>query len=593
MKIKNSSKYVNHFTSAAVGVNKPRSKFYRPSKHSTTFDTGSIVPIYVDEVLPGSSRKIDISSVVRGSTPKYPVMDNAYLDITAFFVPYRLVMDEFEQFMGENKDDFWANEREFLMPFINVKSDRYDDGSGAMWAIHTPADYMGMFGKMESTLIDPDNPTNYKRYSVGIRSWNALYPRAYCKIWNDWFRNQNTQDPCHIFTDSVSRTYQMTDIAGYPNSVNTNYVDTAEFGLCTLRVNKFKDYFTSALPAPQKHAPITLPLGDTAEVYPYAITNNTQLTVDKIAPLNFYDMNANKITSKDMVVSGGTGAQAGTVDYSGSNTLINPLYISRGYADLSTATAVTVNQLRLAFQTQKFYETQARGGSRYTEIIYSMFGAYSADSRLQRAEFLGGKRVPIHQTQVSQTAQSNNVGLGSTGAFSLTSDSSFLFEKGFTEHGVLMILAYVRTDHTYSQGQEKMFARKELFDYYFPVFSNIGEQPIHIKELYYTGFDDGAFGDDNAVFGYQEAWAEYRYKPNRVSGRFRPEVRGSLASWNYADDYDNPPLLNSEYTFETRDNVKRSLQVTDDIQWLGDFMFKEYKTEVMPVYSVPGLVDHF
>lgn len=559
---------VNHFSSAAVMLNRRRSTFRQPFGVKTTFNAGKLIPLKAFEILPGDTVRLPASAVIRGATPIYPVMDNAYFDIYAFFVPNRLTWDHWKEFLGENNTDYWTQKTQYVVPSIKLTADYVTDTSN---------NYVGSF-------IDYIGVPAKASFSSGSQYISALYPRGYVKIWNDWFRDENNQNPAHLYTDDTDR--DVVPLSG------TTYVDTAELGGDLCPVNKYHDYFTSALPAPQKHAPITLSLA--SGYTPVETTSNEGFTGMQ-EPVKYWDASTGAALGSGSLWGMGINRrhEGSYYEYTGGD-FISTLYPSNLAVDGSKFDGVSVNDLRLAFQTQKFYETQARGGTRYTEILLSMFGVRSSDARLQRSEFLGGKRIPIRQQQVAQTSstQAEGTALGDTGAFSLTGATAFLCDKSFEEHGILYIVGCVRTDHSYSQGINKQLTRRNLFDYYFPVFANIGEQPIKSSEIYADGSDGVVVNDQ--PFGYQEAWAEYRYMPNSITGYMRPEIEGNLAAWHYGDMFKNRPVLNDDFVRETTANIDRTLAVPSDSshQFIADFYFDAKVSRIMPMYSVPGLIDH-
>ncbi len=539
----------SHFSVNPVNLDIQRSKFVRPSTHKTTFNAGSLIPIYVDEVLPGDTFKMKMSSVVRMTTPIYPVMDNAYMDIYYFFVPNRLVWEHWKEFFGENNTTHWEQPVEYEVPQITAPQNGWEKG--------TIADYMGI-------------PTKISNLSV-----QALPFRAYCKIWNDWFRDQNLKDPAMISLDETTT-----------QGANTgDYVTNAEKGALPLKVAKAHDYFTSALPEPQKGPEVTI-----AGISGYApVTTRNELTNASGINMKFN----NSSTGKQLVIESGEAVETKTV----SSTLNNPnsaIVEPRNlWADLqmSTGTATSINALRQAFAIQRLYEKNARGGTRYTEIIKAHFGVTSPDARQQRSEYLGGTRIPINMDQVVQTSNSGDgiTPQGNTAAYSLTAFSEGMFTKSFTEHGYIIGLAAIRTVHTYQQGIERMWSRKKMLDYYFPTLANLGEQAILNKEIYAQGN-----ATDNEAFGYQEAWAEYRYKPSRVSGAMRSNYKTTLDAWHYADEYNKQPILSSEWIDEPTANIDRTLSVQSSVedQFIADFYFECEAVRPMPLYSIPGLIDH-
>lgn len=535
---------INHFSSVPT-LDIKRSKLKRPHTHKTTFNTGELIPIYVDsDILPGDTVKMDMGMITRMSTPIYPVLDNAYMDLYWFFVPHRLVWNHWREFWGENRNTHWEQTIEYEIPQIVAPTGGWGKGS--------LADYMGI-------------PTNKENISV-----NHLPFRAYCQIVNDWFRDQNLKDPCMINTDE-------TTLTGKNAGNDYDYVTDIQLGAKPFKAAKFHDYFTSCLPEALKGPDVYVPLGDTAPVIGTEVQDN--MTDPNLLGTNLY-----------------TG-------YNGSSNTIGGIDLKTGQlklptkgksitfsTDLSNAIGATINQLRQAFAIQRFYEAQARGGSRYVEFIKNIFGVTSPDGRQQRAEYLGGKRIHINMDQVLQTSSTDEKSpQGNTAAFSCTTDSSEMFTHSFTEHGTLMGLAVIRTNHTYQQGIERMWNRKKWTDFYLPQFANLGEQAVLNKEIYAQGTEV-----DDEAFGYQEAYADYRYKPDRVSGAFRSNYAQTLDSWHYADYYTNQPILSSDWIDETTANVDRTLAVqssTED-QFLSDFYFNSIYTRPMPVYSVPGLLDH-
>lgn len=558
----------------APQVDIQRSTFDRSSGHKTTFNAGKLVPIYVDEVLPGDTFEMKTSAIIRGSTPIFPVMDNANLDIYYFFVPNRLVWNHWKEFNGENTTSKWEQTVEYSIPQMAAPS-----GNGIVvgWEKGTLADYMGI-----PTLIGPGAPQSEAQWTV-----NHLPFRAYCLIWNEWFRDQNLQDPVLIDTGD-SQTNGTHLIPETDPIVNQN--QAALTGANLLPVNKYFDYFTGALPEPQKGPDILLPLGNTAPVITGAdikglTSSATGLRFTSNTPINSQ--------ANIAVTPGGYGT--GNLVHTTTNVdLVNGKMIPANlYADLGNATAATINELRLAFQIQRLYEKDARGGTRYIEIIKSHFGVTSPDARLQRPEYLGGERIPINIDQVIQTSgtMEGTTPQGNTGAYSLTGNQGSYFKHSFVEHGYILGLACVRTEHTYQQGLEKIWNRKNRFDFYWPALANIGEQAILNKEIYLQSSEEA----NEQAFGYQEAWAEYRYKPSRVSSAFRSNIEtGSLDAWHYADYYEALPKLSSEWVQETYKNVDRTLAVQSTLedQYIADFWFKCKCTRPMPIYSIPGLIDH-
>lgn len=535
----------------------PRSKFKRPFDHKTTFNVGDLIPLLVDEVLPGDTYNVKMGAAVRMSTPIYPVFDNAYMDIYHFFVPSRLLWTHFREFMGENRESKWAQEVEYTIPQITAPKGGFSKG--------TIADYMGI-------------PTKVENLSV-----NALPFRAYALIYNEWFRDQNLKDPCYINLDDTTR-------AG---SNGDNYITDCQLGGMPAKAAKYADYFTKALPAPQKGESIIAPLGSgigkvyAGEEFKAGLNTNS---------LIWHDINTDEKPAFDnpgYTIIRGRGSSHGTTGLYinnssfSSNTFIAP---SNLYAKLENNAGININELRQAFAIQRYYERLARGGSRYREIIKAFFGVTSPDSRMQIPEYLGGQRVTIGMQQVVQTSATNTTSpQGNTSAMSLTNFIDNGFTQSFTEHGYIMTLGVVRTEHTYQQGLERMWSRKDKFDFYWPVFANLGEMAVLNKEIYAQGN-----ATDDEVFGYQEAWADYRYKNSRVSGAMRSNYAQPLDSWHYADYYKSQPFLSSSWIDETRENVNRTIAVQDELedQMIGDFYFELETTRCMPVYSIPGLLDH-
>ena len=533
-----------------------RSSFKRPHDHKTSMNAADLIPIYVDsDILPGDSVKMNMASIIRMQTPIFPVFDNCYMDIYWFFVPHRLVWTHWREFWGENRTTHWVQPTSYTIPQIEAPS--------GGWTTGTLADYMGL-------------PINVDNISV-----SHLPFRAYCQIVNDWFVDENLKDPCYYTQDETTVT----------GTNSGTYVTNTECGAKPFKAAKFHDYFTSCLPAPQKSSSsVTIPLGTTAPVYAKTDTIPTGLNAGtmkfafgtQVTGGTSYSLNVYTADGKTGSMYPGSGAGQSQSATIAPNNL---------WADLSVATAATINQLRQAFAVQAFYEAQARGGSRYIEFIKNIFGVTSPDGRQQRAEYLGGTRVNINIDQVLQTSSTDATSpQGNTAAFSCTVDTGEMFSTSFTEHGTLMGLAVIRTDHTYQQGIERMWSRKEPLDFYIPQFANLGEMAVKEQEIYATGTST-----DDTVFGYQECWAEYRYKPNRISSEMRSAASQSLDSWHYGDDYATAPTLSSSWIDETTANIDRtiSVQSTTANQFFGDFYFDATYVRPMPIYSIPAMLNHF
>ncbi len=557
----------SHFALNPTSIDISRSVFDRSSTVKTSWNIGQIVPFFIDEVLPGDTFDVQTSKVVRMPSLITPIMDNIYLDTYYFFVPNRLVWKHWKEFNGENTQSAWIPSVEYEVPQITAP-----EGG---WNVGTIADYFGI-------------PTGVSNLSV-----NALPFRAYALIMNEWFRDENLSDPLSIPDDDST-------VVG----VNTgNFVTDVVKGGLPYTASKYHDYFTSCLPAPQRGPDVNIPVASLGNipVAARAESINPALLSTAMQTYGGYTSNVGSggdfgVHHRNVVLSSGSAGLSSEskegsafANIASTNNLQAPSNLW-AITDGSAA-AATINQLRLAFQMQKLYEKDARGGTRYISILKAHFGVTSPDARLQRPEYLGGNRIPINVSQIVQqsatvegsTPQGTPVGL------SLTTDHNGDFKKSFVEHGFVIGLMVARYDHTYQQGLERMWSRKDRFDYYWPVFANIGEQAVKNKEIYAQGTKV-----DDEVFGYQEAWADYRYKPSRVSGEMRSTYAQSLDVWHLADDYTQLPTLSDEWIREDSGTVDRVLAVSsqNSNQLFADIYIKNKCTRPMPMYSIPGLIDH-
>lgn len=518
----------------------PRSKFNAQKTLKTAFDAGYLVPIYVDEVLPGDSFNCRMTAFTRLATPLFPVMDNMSLDSFFFFVPNRLVWSNWQRFMGE-RDPNPDSSIDYTIPTVTSPTGGY--------AVNSLQDYMGL-------------PTAGQVDGSSTVTHSALFTRCYNLIWNEWFRDENLQNSVTVDKGDGPDTY-------------------SDYTL--LRRGKRHDYFTSALPWPQKGDAVTMPLGGTAEVS-YVNTGDPAY-IREAATGSIWTTPSRESVSKE--ANGNMSIPTGSVNaqYDPNGSLVT---------DLSTATAATINSIRNSFQVQRLLERDARGGTRYTEIVRSHFGVISPDARLQRPEYLGGGSAPIVINPIAQQSATAATGtdtpLGTLGAVGTGLADGHGFSQSFTEHGIIIGLASVRADLTYQQGLHKMYSRSTRYDFYFPVFAHLGEQAIENKEIYCDGT-----ANDDGVFGYQERWAEYRYKPSQVTGYMRSTSSGTLDAWHLAQNFGSLPTLNDTF-IQDNPPVDRVVAVGSEAngkQFIFDAFFNVDMARPMPMYSVPGLVDHF
>lgn len=544
------NKTIHNFKST-IGNHPKRSAFPSIHEHKTSFNAGELIPIYIKETYPGDEFKVNINAIIRQTTMLRPVMDNANIDLTAFFVPNRLVQKDWAKVLGEN-DNEYIPETETLIPWIEAPAGGWEKG--------TIADYMGIVPK-KSTQI------------------SALMFRTYCKIWNDYYRDQNLQKALHIDTGNADKF----------GTNGKNPIEDCQLGGYPAKANKRHDYFTSCLPTAQKGEPVTIGLAGDAPI----LTKTEKYTPTDI-PISIANETDGKNAYHPLAVKGGIDGHGGTIQIdmpSSTAAAGEDIKINNLWANLEKATGITVNNLRMSIATQHILELDARGGTRYIEYIKSHFGVTSGDARLQRAEFLGGKSIPLNVIQVAQTSAGNeNNPLADLGAFGQTGFSRNLFSKAFTEHGWVIILATIRYNHTYQQGVHKSFKRKSKLDLYDPILANIGEQPVYNYEIYNSG--DKA--KDNEIFGFQEPWAELRYDPSRTSGEMRSNgEKGQLDIYHYGDYYTNekPPKLSADWIEEDKTNIDRTLALTSDTnhQFWADFRISNFSKRPLPTYSIPGL----
>lgn len=570
----------SHF-SQLPQANIQRSIFDRSCSYKTSFNAGELIPFFVDEVLPGDTFDISTSKVVRTQTLLTPLMDNLYLDTFYFFVPARLTWTHWKEFCGENTSGAWAPSVEYTVPAIASPPGGFASG--------TIADYMGL-------------PVGVTWKATDALAPSALPFRAYALICDHFFRDENLQNPLLIPTGDANQT-------GSNGSMADSLANIANGGKPFV-ANRYHDYFSSCLPSPQKGDPVGIPIdvpsgfqGGTFPVTAMPFDPNTQVpqSLNRLygwfgsqkssGSNNSFHPSASKQISRTNDTSshseriGAYNITAEAIPFSFAN-LSTVIPDSTGSS--STQVEFTINQFRLAYTMQCYLERLARGGSRYSELVLSLFGVKSPDARLQDPEYLGGNRIPLSVTEATNTAQTEQEFLGDVGAKSVSSDVHSDFVKSFTEHGFVIGLMCVRYDHSYSQGLNRMWMRKKFEDYYNPMFANLGEVPVYKAEIYATS---DTLKNDKKIFGYQEIWSDYRYKPNMVTGEMRPGVTNSLAYWHLADYYTKEPTLSSGWIPEDKSNVDRVLAVGSNVanQFWADIFIRNKCTRCMPMYSIPAL----
>lgn len=538
-----------------------RTRFKRDQTILTTFDSGKLIPFFVDEVLPGDTFQIDTSAIIRMTTPKYPVMDDAFIDFYYFYCPNRILWQNFKRFMGEADETAWMPAKSYSVPkiIIDVANAPYEKSI---------LDYMGV-------------PTKIKKEGNPNIRVNALPIRAYVKIWNEYFRDQNIENAAVEFNDDENKSY---GDSNKDEDIEKVLQEAIRGGRC-LPVNKFHDYFTSCLPYPQRGPEVTVPLTGNA---PVGLYKN-----DKLEEFGTANGNQQIYFNQDVTVGsvpGISNSLAGNrnslVSGSSSKTQ-NASDVAYLAANLNTVTATTINELRNAIAVQQYYEALARGGSRYREQVQALWDVTISDKTAQIPEYLGGGRYRIGMNQIVQTSgqqSENDTPIGETGAMSVTPINESSFTKSFEEHGFVIGVLCVRHNRTYQQGLERFWSRTDRLDYYVPQFANLGEQPVKKKEIMLTGTET-----DEETFGYQEAWADYRMKPNRVSGLMRSNATGTLDFWHYADNYSAAPTLSQEWMEEGKKEIARTLIVQNEDQFFGAIRVANKTTRCMPLYSVPGL----
>jgi hypothetical protein len=536
-------------------MNVSRSKFIRKQDVKFTMDAGKLVPFYVDEVLPGDTFSVDTAGICRMSTPIYPVMDNCYLDVYYFYTPMRIVWNHAKEFFGENNTNAWTQKTEYQIPKLILKGNK-QWGDADFPRENGITDYMGIPTKFYKA--------NDETKEIKI---NALPIRAYIKIWNEWFRDQNIDNPAILKDDDENIQYK--DSGDAAENEKDRILKEAQSGGRTLWVNKFHDYFTSALPSPQKGEPTLIPMSGNAPVTLYNSTDLENKVTGTATWKNGVYTNSPGSNLYNMIVNKGDTAE-----------MLGVMGV-----ELSGVQAATINNLRQAFAVQQFMEADARGGTRYREIISNHFGVNIDDKTVQIPEYLGGQRYMINVSQVVQTSATDTTSpQGNAAGISVTPFTENSFTKSFQEHGYVIGVCCIRNDNTYQQGIERMWSRSEKYDFYWPEFAHLGEQAVLNKEILVQGTKD-----DEKAFGYQEAYAEYRYKPNRVAGLFRSNAEQSLDSWHYADYYTKLPTLSQDWLASDKTNINRTLTVQNQPQFIVDMLITNESVRPMPIYGTPGL----
>lgn len=571
-----------HRFSDAPAMYMRRTKFDRSHVYKTTFDAGKLIPVFVDEVLPGDTTRMSVNYFARLATPIKPIMDNIYLDWFFFFVPNRLVWEHWQNFCFEQEDP--GDSTDYVIPTVSASTSTKNSLIGSLW------DYFGL----------PINTTN------NITGISALPFRGVYLIYNEWFRDENLQKSVKIEKGDANRVIDISRLSEQPSWViNSSSTDAYPGFACPPR-GKRHDYFTSALPWTQKGPGVSIGLAGTASIVDPSPESGYLLhsNLNQLAAVSAYGGKASSsggrrvATGDSSITFSRYGEDFSTVGGFAGNTTASTVLSARSastylgndsYVDLDTSSIFTINSLRTAFQMQKFYERLARGGSRYTEVLRSFFGVVSPDARLQRPEFLGSFTKMVNVNPIAQTSATDTTSpQGNLSAYGVTAAKFHGFTKSFVEHGYIFGFVCARADLTYQQGINKMWLRSTVYDFYWPTFAHLGEQAIELREIYAQGSEA-----DKTVFGYQERYAEYRYKPSQITGKFRSSVTGgNLDVWHLSQFFKNAPTLNEEFITENPP-IKRIIAVQDEPEFLLDIGFRYTTVRPMPMFGTPGLVDHF